>query len=85
MFVATMQKEMTGHKDKDDPHWDIIPANQMKSVNGIKSVPVNTVWALKRKRDPLGNTTKHKARLNVHGGQTTQGVHYWDTYVPVFQ
>ena len=51
----------------------------------MRSVPVNAVWTFKRKRDPLGNITKHKARLNVHGGQTTQGVHYWDTYVPVVQ
>ena len=26
---------------------------------------------------------KWKARLNVHGGQQEQGVHYWDTYAPV--
>ena len=85
MFVAAMQKEMAGHEDKDDPHWDVLPASQMKSVNGVKPVPVNAVWAFKRKCDPLGNITKHKARLNVHGGQTMQGIHYWDTYAPVVQ
>ena len=60
MFVAAMQKEMTGHEDEDDPHWDVIPASQMKSVT-IKPVSVHAVWAFKRKRDPLGNITKHKA------------------------
>ena len=85
MFVTAMQKDMVGHEDENDSHWDVIPANDMKSINGVRPVPVNAVWVFKRKRDPLGNITKHKARLNVHRQQTTKGVHYWDTYAPVFQ
>jgi hypothetical protein len=26
---------------------------------------------------------KHKARVNVHGGQQTYGVNYWETFSPV--
>jgi hypothetical protein len=26
---------------------------------------------------------KHKARINVHGGQQTYGVNYWETFSPV--
>ena len=57
----------------------------MKLVNGVRPVSVNVVWAFKRKRDPLGDITKWKARLNVHGGQTKEGIRYWDTYAPVVQ
>ena len=85
MFVLAMQKEMDGHEEENDPHWDIIPASEMKTANGIKTVPVNAVWAFRRKRDPLGIIAKYKARLNVHGGQTQKGIHYWDTYAPVVQ
>ena len=55
----------------------------MKLVNGVRPKPVNAVWAFKRKRDLLGNITKYRARLNVHGGQTKEGIHYWDSYAPV--
>ena len=84
-FVEAMQKEMAGHEMEDDPHWDIISVKDMKLVNGVRPIPVNAVWAFKRKRDPLGTIIKWKARLNVHGGQTTHGDHYWDTYAPVVQ
>ena len=43
------------------------------------------VWLFKRKRNPMGKIIKYKSRLNVHGGQTKQGVQYWDTFVPVVQ
>jgi hypothetical protein len=39
---------------------------------------------MKRKRKLLTNEVyKHKARLNVHGGQQELGVNYWETYAPV--
>ena len=41
--------------------------------------------SFKRKRNPIGKIIKYKARLNVHGGQIKQGVHYWDTFAPVVQ
>ena len=85
MFVEAMVKEMAGHESEDDPHWILTHVNDMILVDGRRPIPVNAVWAFKRKRDPLGNITKYKARLNVHGGQTKEGIHYWDTYAPVVQ
>jgi Reverse transcriptase (RNA-dependent DNA polymerase) len=52
-------------------------------------VPDNTpildsVWSMKRKRRLKTNeVNKHKARLNIHGGQQELGVNYWETYSPV--
>jgi hypothetical protein len=41
-----------------------------------KETPVlDAVWSMKRKRRLITNEVyKHKARLNVHGGQQEQGV-----------
>ena len=41
------------------------------------------IWSFKRKRNPDGTLSKHKARLCCHGGQQQWGVNYWDTYSPV--
>jgi uncharacterized protein with PQ loop repeat len=39
---------------------------------------------MKRKRKLLTNKIyKHKARLNIHGGQQELGKNYWETYAPV--
>jgi Reverse transcriptase (RNA-dependent DNA polymerase) len=39
---------------------------------------------MKRKRRLRTNEIyKHKARLNIHGGQQELGVNYWETYAPV--
>ncbi len=44
---------------------------------------IRLIWSFKRKRNPLGELLKHKARLCVHGGMQTKGVDYWHTYAPV--
>jgi hypothetical protein len=45
---------------------------------------LDSVWAMKRKRDLVTREVyKHKARLNVHGGQQQFGVNYFETYSPV--
>jgi hypothetical protein len=31
----------------------------------------------------MGRVTKHKARLNLHGGKQEFGTNYYDTYAPV--
>lgn len=85
LFIEAMIKEMTGHEKENDPHSILTRVRDMKLINGVRPIPVNAVWAFKHKRDPLGNITKYKARLNVHGGQTKDDLHYWDTYAPVVQ
>ena len=49
----------------------------------IKRQQLMMIWSFKRKRDPEGNVTKHKARLCCHGGQQQWGVNYWNTYSPL--
>ena len=44
---------------------------------------IRLIWSFKQKRNPLGELTKHKARLCVHGGMQRQGIDYWHTYAPV--
>ena len=57
----------------------------------IEDVPAGTkildsVWAMRCKRDiKTQEVYKHKARLNMHGGQKNQGIHYNKTYSPVVQ
>ncbi len=47
-------------------------------------VVIPCVWAMRRKRDLTTNEiTKHKARLNIHGGKQVYGINYYDTYAPV--
>eukprot|EP00957_Ditylum_brightwellii_P137548 10486078-Ditylum_brightwellii.AAC.1 len=45
---------------------------------------LDSVWAMKRKQDiKTQKIYRHKARLNVHGGQQEYGISYVDTYAPV--
>jgi hypothetical protein len=58
----------------------LIPSEQVPKGTKILS----SVWAMKRKRDLVTREVyKHKARLNVHGGQQQFGVNYNETYSPV--
>ena len=73
-----MLKEFQNHCERK--HW--IPVKKEEIPAGTKIL--DSVWAMKRKRDILTqNITKWKARLNLHGGQQEHGVHYWETYAPV--
>lgn len=80
LFLQAIVKEINDHIDGN--HWALIPT---KSVpKGAKVL--DSVWAMKRKRDiKTRKVYKHKARLNIHGGQQEYGVHYTDTYSPVVQ
>ena len=51
-------------------------------LKGLKTIL--SIWAFKIKHLPDGTITKHKARLNAHGGMQRCGVDYWETYAPVF-
>jgi hypothetical protein len=83
-FVEAMLKEVEDHESGQ--HWEITAQENIKrDVNGRQHKLVMAVWAFKHKRNPFGQSTNYKVRLNVHGGQTKEGVHYWNTYAPVVQ
>jgi hypothetical protein len=45
---------------------------------------LSSVWAFKRKQQiDTRRVYTHKARLNIHGGQQTYGVNYWEIISPV--
>ena len=79
-FLKAMSKEVKDHEDRD--HWFVVTVHQMIR-SGYKTKPIMAVWSMKRKRNPLGQIVKYKARLCAHGGQTVQGIHYKNTYAPV--
>lgn len=76
-FVKAMHKELMDHIVRK--HWKVVP---VKSVPKPKR-PIPMVWSMKRKRDPLGNITKWKARLCAGGHRSVEFVDYWATYSPV--
>ena len=76
-FIKAMHKELSDHIQRK--HWKVVP---------LKSIPANKraipmVWSMKRKRNPIGEITKWKARLCAGGHRSTQFVDYWSTYSPV--
>jgi hypothetical protein len=77
-FVEAVIKELNGHIDND--HWKLIPRTEVPE--GTEVVP--SVWVMQRKQDlTMVRVTKHKARLNLHGGKQEFGTNYYKTYVPV--
>jgi hypothetical protein len=77
-FIKAIIKEINDHIRRK--HWILIPREQVPKGTKILS----SVWAMKRKRDLVTREVyKHKARLNVHGGQQQFGVNYNETYSPV--
>jgi hypothetical protein len=77
-FIDAIVSEVNGHIKSN--HWRLIKHSEVpKDVEVIPSV-----WAMRRKRNLTTNEiTKHKARLNIHGGQQVPGINYFDTYAPV--
>jgi Reverse transcriptase (RNA-dependent DNA polymerase) len=77
-FIKAAVEEIETHQQQG--HWEVIPK---------EDVPVGTrvldaIWSMKRKRKLKTNQVyKHKARLNVHGGQQQYGKDYWETFAPV--
>ena len=79
-FLKAMEKEVEDHVSRN--HWKLVTNQQMRD-SGYKGRPIMAVWSMKRKRNPLGQIVKYKARLCAHGGQTVQGIHYTNTFAPV--
>jgi hypothetical protein len=77
-FVDAVVREINGHVDNE--HWDLVKRDSVP--NNLQIVP--SVWSLWRKPNLTTNkTTKHKARLNLHGGKQVYGMNYYETYAPV--
>jgi hypothetical protein len=70
-FIKAVIKEINDHIDRR--HWILVPREKVPKGTKI----LDSVWAMKRKRDLVTRQIyKHKARLNVHGGQQQFGVNY---------
>jgi hypothetical protein len=77
-FKTAMVKEANDHTTKG--HWMFWEKRNVPEDLDTLSA----IWAFKRKRrKDNGKICKHKARLNIQGGQQTYGVNYWETYLPV--
>ena len=74
-FIRAMDKEIQGHKD--GKHFEIIRKSDATGTI------IKSVWSFKRKRDPSGSITKHKARLCAYSGMQRWGEGYYETYSPV--
>jgi hypothetical protein len=72
-----MRKELNDHIDRK--HWKVVPGKSIP--NHKRAIPM--VWSMKRKRDPVGNITKWKARLCAGGHRSQEMIDYWSTYSPV--
>ena len=76
-FIEAMYKELLDHVNRK--HWLVVP---LKSVPAHK-IPIPMVWSMKRKRNPIGEITKWKARLCAGGHKSIEFIDYWTTYSPV--
>ena len=79
-FLEAMIKEIDDHTTRG--HWRITNKTEMREKN-YNYKPIMAIWSFKRKRNPMGEITKYKARLCCHGGQTLKGVHYNKSFSPV--
>ena len=76
-FIKAMEKELCYHINCK--HWKVV---QLKSIPiGKHAIPM--VWSMKRKRNPLGDIVKWKARLCAGGHRSIESIDYWVTYSPV--
>ena len=79
-FKQAVIEEVNAHIEGN--HWELIDKNNVPDGTKV----IDSVWAMRRKRDiKTREVYKHKARLNIHGGQQVYGVHYNETYSPVVQ
>ena len=77
-FKLAIAKEIADHCKRK--HWVVIPRNEVPHEQDV----LPAVWSMKRKRDLVTRLpTKHKARINIHGGKQEYGVNYYETFSPV--
>jgi hypothetical protein len=77
-FVDSVIKEINGHNDCK--HWVVTPRSEVPKNTDI----LPSVWAVRCKHNlTTSKITKHKARLNLHGGKQEFGMTYYDMYAPV--
>jgi hypothetical protein len=77
-FANAVVKEVNGHVD--NKHLELV--KQEEVAEDAQVVP--SVWSMQLKRNLTTNKiTKHKARLNLHGGKQVFGMNYFKTYAPV--
>ena len=76
-FLLAMKKELEDHIARK--HWKVVPASTVLTHKRCLSI----VWSMKRKRNPVGEIIKWKARLYAGGHRSIEVVDYWDTYSPV--
>ncbi len=77
-FVDAVVREINGHVENE--HWKRVKRDSVPDDVQI----VLSVWSLWHKRNLTTNKiTKHKARLNLHGGKQIYGMNYYETYAPV--
>ena len=69
-----MKKNLNDHISRG--HWKLIPIKHVPSHKQCLLV----VWAMKRKRNPVGEIIKWKARLCAGGHRSREFVNYLDTY-----
>ena len=73
-FLKAIVKEVNDPKGN---HWELVPISEVPKGTKI----LDSVWAMKQKRDiQTRQVYKHKARLNIHGGQQEYGVHFMETF-----
>ena len=79
-FKQAIIEEANDHIDGE--HWEMIPVNKVPKEEKV----LDSLWTMGRKRDiKTREVYKHKARLNMHGGQQIKVIHYDKTYSPVVQ
>ncbi len=77
-FVEAVIKEVNSHIDNN--HWKLISRTEVPE--GTEVLP--SVWVMQRKQDSMmGRVTKHKTRLNFHGGKQEFGTNHYETYASV--
>jgi hypothetical protein len=76
-FIKAMKKELNDHISRK--HWKVMPAKNVPK----HEIPIPMVWSMKRKRNPIGEILKWKARLCAGGNRSLEYIDYWSTYSPV--